>query len=192
VSVKSLTVGGKESAPTLKIDGSCSRAAEATASGTITNNGKGTIALGASGCAAAATLKGTLKNGGTLEVEAAGGGARTINGNVTNTQRVSLTAGATLEVNGSYTETHTGWIRDYIAGPATFGALKASGAAKLEEGSLRLFQVAPFKGSLGESFPILTAASLTGAFAVLSGTGTGTGRHYTPTYSATGVTLVVE
>jgi Subtilase family len=192
VSVKSLTVGGKEGAQTLKISGSCTRNAEVAASGTITNNGRGTIAMGASGgCAAGTTLKGTLNNGGTLEVEAAGGGARTITGNVTNTQRVSLAAGATLEVNGSYTETHTGWIRDYIAGPATFGALKASGAVKLEEGALRLFQTAPFKGSLGESFPILTAASLTGKFTVESGAGIGSGLYYKPTYSASGVTLIV-
>jgi hypothetical protein len=191
VSVQSLKVGGKEGSQTLKVAGTCSQNAELATSAGISVSSYGTIAMtNSGGCASNVTLTGAVSDAGALTVEAAGGGARSIEGNLTDTHRVSLAAGAALHVTGSFTQAHAGSIWDYVAGASSFGVLSVSGAATLE-GSLVLFQTAPFRALLGESFAILGSASLTGAFAAETGDQLGSGLYYRPTYTATGATLLV-
>ena len=148
-------------------------------------------------CANSVALSGPVSNAGTLDVEDPQGGARSIDGNLVNKKIVSLAAGAALHVTGNYTQTHNGEIETSIAGPSSsgsFGSLSVAGAAKLEEGTLILKQTPAFRASLGETFAILANASMTGAFAKETGAqvlGGSAGLYYKPTYSATGVTLIV-
>jgi hypothetical protein len=191
VSLRSLKVGGTEGSQTLTVASSCTQSAELAASAGVSIGGKGTVTMtNGGGCANNVTLTGPVSDAGVLDVESAQGGARSIEGNLTDTDRVWLAAGATLRVSGGFTQTRAGWIRDYIAGASSFGALSVAGASKLE-GALVLYQTAPFHGSLGESFAILSSASLTGAFAEETGAWIASSLYYKPTYSATGVTLLV-
>jgi hypothetical protein len=191
VSVQSLKVGGTGGSQTLEVASTCSQNAELATSTGISNGSKGTITMtNGDSCANSVTLAGPVSNAGMLDVEDARGGARSIDGNLANSRRVSLAAGATLHVTGNFTQTRSGWIRDFIAGTSSFGSLSVAGAMTLER-VLVLFQTAPFHASLGESFAITGGASLTGAFADETGDGIGSGLYYKPTYSATGVTLLV-
>ncbi len=191
VSVKSLKVGGTGGSQTLEVASTCSQNAELATSAGISNDSNGTITMtNGDSCANNVTLTGPVNNAGMLNIENAQGGARSVVGNLTNTYRVSLAAGATLHVSGSFTQTHIGWIKDFIAGTSNFGSLSVLGATTLE-GALVVSQTAPFRASLGESFAILKSASLTGAFADETGDQIGSGLYYKPTYSATGVTLLV-
>jgi hypothetical protein len=191
VSLQLLKLGGSEGSQTLLLAGTCSQSAELTTSTGISNGSNGTITMtNGDSCANNVTLTGPVSNAGMLNVEDPQGGTRSINGNLTNTHRVSLAAGASLHVTGNFTQTHTGWIRDLIAGTSNFGSLSVSGATTLE-GALVLFQTAPFRASLGESFAIIDSTSPTGAFVDESGDQIGSGLYYKPTYSTTGVTLLV-
>lgn len=191
VSVKSLKVGGSEGSQTLELASSCSQSAELATSAGVGIGGKATITMtNGGGCANNVTLTGPVSDAGLLDVESAQGGARSIKGNLTDTDRVWLAAGATLHVSGNFTQTRAGWIRDYIAGTSSFGALSVAGASTLE-GALVVYETAPFYAALGESFAILSSASLTGAFAEETGAWIESSLYYKPTYSATGVTLLV-
>ncbi|HXA53358.1 MAG TPA: S53 family peptidase [Solirubrobacteraceae bacterium] len=193
VSVGSLTIGGKEGSQTLEVASSCSQSAELAASGGIGIGSAATLTMtNGDSCANNVALSGAINDDGVLDVEDARGGARSIEGNLVDTDRLFLAAGAALHVTGSYTQTHVGRLRDYIAGASSFGSLSVSGTATLEEATLVLVQTAPFHALLGESFATLSSASLTGAFGEESDDQIGsTGLYYKATYSATGVTLLV-
>jgi hypothetical protein len=191
VSVGSLKVGGSEGAQTLVVASTCSQSAELAAGGGIGIGASGTVVMtNGDSCAGGVTLAGSVSDAGMLSVEAARGGARSVVGNLSDTHRVSLAAGAALHVTGGFTQAHAGSVWDYIAGSSSFGSLSVAGAAALE-GTLVLFQTAPFHASLGESFAILSGASLTGAFASETGDQIGSGLYYRPTYSGTGAALLV-
>jgi fibronectin-binding autotransporter adhesin len=84
----------------LSIESTCSENAVATAGASFTNAGAITLTNG-DGCGDTATLvvsAGTLTNSGTLTTEVAHGGARTLQGNITNTG--TLTIGANTAYNG--------------------------------------------------------------------------------------------
>src|ERR1700733_8171101 len=133
---------------------------------------------------------GTLTNAGTITAEAGIGGARQIGGNLTNDRRVSLGAGTTLHVTGSYTEDSAGTLEAMIGGASAFGALSVNGSATLA-GTVLARQVDSFKGESGQKFAILTAASRSGAFGHISGATIGPDLYYAPVDTATGTNLVV-
>ncbi|HEX4838498.1 MAG TPA: hypothetical protein VFV03_08260 [Solirubrobacteraceae bacterium] len=82
-------------------------------------------------------------------------------------------------------------LETFIASASSFGVLSVAGNATIA-GTLVLHQVEPFKALLGQTYAILSSASLTGAFATeIEDQINFTGLYYKPTYSATGVTLVV-
>jgi hypothetical protein len=184
--------GTVRSGEILVIQSTCSENAVATAAGSFNNNGTLELTNGDS-CGNNVTLNlkgGTLTNNRTLNVEEPSGGSRTIQGNVTNAAVVGLGAGGTLQLSGNYTQTSSGRLKTFIASSSSFGAMSVSGAATIA-GTLILRQVS-FKASLGQKYAILTSASLTGTFSAESDDQiNSTGLYYQPTYSATGVTLVV-
>ncbi len=185
--------GTVRSGEALALQSTCSENALATATGSFNNNGTLEITNG-DGCGNGATLNlkgGTLTNNGTLVVANPHGGVRELEGNLVNNLILSLAAGETLHLTGTYTQSTAGKFRTFIASSSTYGALSVSGAASIA-GTLTLRQVEPFKATLGQSYQILSAASLTGTFATESEDQINfTGLYYEPTYSATGVTLSV-
>jgi hypothetical protein len=178
----------------LLIESTCSEHATATAAGSFTNNGIIELTNG-DGCANNATLNmngGTLTNSNTITAGNPHGGVRAIQGNVINNQMVSVAAGETLQISGTYTQASAGKFRSFIASASSFGVLSVSGTATIA-GTLITHDVSPFKGALGQKYAVLGASSLTGTFAAESEDQINyTGLYYKPTYSATGVTLVVS
>jgi hypothetical protein len=185
--------GAVSSGQVLLIQSTCSSHAKTTVAGNYTNLGTITLTNGDTcGNNATLTLGGnTLTNKGTINSESPHGGTRTIEGSLTNEGTVALSAGETLKVTGAYTQAAAGTLKVKIASASSFGALSATGTATLG-GTLNVSPVSPFVGSLGQTFAIVGAASLTGTFASETGDQiNSTGLYYKPTYSATGVTLVV-
>jgi hypothetical protein len=133
---------------------------------------------------------GTLTNTGTITTEPGIGGERKLNGSLTNDRLLSLGAGTTLKLAGSYTEAKAGTLETMIGGTSDFGALSATGSATLA-GTVLARQVNSFKGALGQKFAILTAASRSGAFGHTSGATIGPDLYYAPVNTATGTNLDV-
>jgi hypothetical protein len=190
VSVRSLTIGATSGTQTLAVAGTCSENATLATVKGITNRALGAIAMtDGDECASSVTLTGPFSNVGGLYVEASHGGGRAIDGNLTNSGTVSLAAGETLQVAGSCAQKPTGRLRTFIAGTSDYGSMSVAGAASLA-GALVVRQTPPFKGSLGQTFAIVTGASLAGAFATETEDQIDyTGLYYKPTYS-TAATLV--
>jgi hypothetical protein len=180
---------------TLSIQSTASEHATTTAAGSFTNSGTIVLTNGdtAGDNATLSLAGGTLANKGTVKVENPHGGARQIEGGLNNEKTVSIAAGETLKLTGSYMQTTKGSLTIAIASASSFGVLSATGAATLA-GALSVAPVKGFKGSLGQTYGILSASSLTGTFSDVDGaviTKSLPGLYYKPTYSATGVTLVV-
>jgi fibronectin-binding autotransporter adhesin len=190
----STLTGDVRSGQELTLESTCGEHATITAAGSFFSFG--TIEFtNAEGCGNNVTLNlkgGTFTNGATLSIDNPHGGVRQIEGNVINNSVVSLAAGETLKVTGNYTQGAAGRLKTFLASSSSFGALSVSGTATLA-GDLVVRQTPPFKGSLGESFPILSGATVTGTFAaaVIEDQINFAGLYYKPTYSSTGMTLVV-
>jgi len=185
------TIGAKQ---TLIIESTCGEHTRTTASASFTSSG--TIVLTNSGtCAnnARLGLSGkTLTNKGAIDVENPHGGMREIEGSLKNEGTLSLGAGGTLKVSGTYTQTSKGTFSTAVAGSSSFGALSVTGAAKLG-GALAVTDVAPFVGKAGESLTVLSSSSRAGTFSKEIGAAVKSvpGLYYKPTYSGKEVTLLV-
>jgi hypothetical protein len=138
---------------------------------------------------------GTLLNMGTINAETGpGSGIRTIQGNLTNEKTVSLLAGANLKVTGAYVQSKKGTLKTEIVSATSFGELSVTGSASLG-GTLTLTPLKTFTASLGQTYAILSSSARSGTFAKVKGSAIKkslAGLYYRPTYSATGVTLVVS
>jgi hypothetical protein len=179
---------------TLSIQSTCSVNTLVTSTGSFNNNGTLELTNG-DGCGnnAALNLKGgTLTNNGTFVSANPHGGLREIEGNLVNNLILSLAAGETLHVSGTYTQSSAGKLRTFIASSGSYGVLAVSGTASIA-GTLTLRQVEPFKASLEQTYGILSSSALSGTFATESEDQVNfTGLYYKLTYSTTGVTLVVS
>jgi hypothetical protein len=133
---------------------------------------------------------GTLTNTGTITTEPGNGGERKLNGSLTNDRLLSLGAGTTLKLAGTYAEAKAATLESMIGGTSDFGALSATGSATLA-GTVLARQTNSFKGELGQKFAILGAASRSGAFGHTSGATIGPDLYYTPVDTATGTNLDV-
>jgi hypothetical protein len=187
--------GTIRSGETLVLESTCSEHAIVSTAGSFEN--KGTLELtNGDGCGNNAILNlkgGTLTNtsSGALNIDNPHGGVREIEGNLVNNAPLGIAAGATLQVTGSYTQSSVGRLKTFIASASSYGVLSVTGAATIA-GTLVLRPAVSFKGSLGQTYPILTSASLTGTFTAVSEDQIKyTGIYYKPTYSTTGVTLLV-
>jgi uncharacterized repeat protein (TIGR01451 family) len=139
-------------------------------------------------------LAGGNMNGASFDIQ--GGtlaGAGTITGNVIN--RGQLSPGASpgrLTIQGNYTQTASGVLVVEIGGPAAgtdFDQLQVTGTAVLN-GPLNLQPLSGYVPGANEVFPILTCASLQGAFASVQSTPAG-GRFFIPIYRTNAVELQV-
>jgi filamentous hemagglutinin len=180
----------------LTIQSTCSNNATMAAVSGFVNSGTITLTNG-DGCGNNATLKlteGTLENKGTIEAEAASGGARTIEGAVKNEKTVLLGASATLKVVGSYSQGKKGALEVAIDSASSYGSMSVSGATTVG-GALSLVVLKTFKASLGQKYAILTTPSLSGTFATEKKAaikkGVPEGLYFRPVYSAGGLTLEV-
>ncbi len=159
------------------------------------NSGTITLTNGdSSGNAATLAVPGEgLDNKNIVNVERAHGGSRTIEGAVKNEKKLLLSLGVNLAVQGSFTQTSKGQLQTTIEGP-TLGKVSVTGAATIG-GKLTIKQ-AKSKVVLakeGESLSLLTSSGLTGTFSKVSGNKIKkTSLSYVPTYSPTGVSLLVS
>ena len=157
-----------------------------TNSGTIkmanSEAGSNTVTLALAG--------GTLTNKGTIKVEALHGAARTISGNVINEKTLTIEAGITLSVTGTYAQGKKGTFTPGIASSTSFGALTVAKGATIE-GNLKL--VKPGAAAEGSKLVVLSAASLSGTFTKVTGNKIAkTKLIYAPVYSPASVTLEVQ
>ncbi|HXA53357.1 MAG TPA: PKD domain-containing protein [Solirubrobacteraceae bacterium] len=133
---------------------------------------------------------GTLTNNGAISTEPGTGGERKLESSLANNRLLSLGAGTTLKLTGSYAEAKAGTLETMLGGTSDFGALSATGSATLA-GTVLARQVSPFKGESGQKFAILSAASRSGSFGHTSGATIGPDLYYSPVNTATGTNLVV-
>ncbi len=192
VSVGSLTIGETAGTHTLVVAGTCTKNAILATTQGIGIRARGAIAMtNGDECANDVTLAGPVSNSGKLYVEDPHGGARSIEGSLTNDNGVSLAAGAALRIAGSYEQTSAGWLTTFIAGAFDYGSMSVADETHLA-GTLATRQTPPFVASAGQTFSILTGASLTGTFATETGAQINySGLYYKPAYSATAVALAV-
>jgi fibronectin-binding autotransporter adhesin len=178
----------------ISLQSSITEHAVVTAAGSFVNSGTLDLTNG-DGAGNNVTLNlagGTLENKGTLNSQSPHGGARTIEGSLKSEKTVSLSAGETLKVTGTYTQGKKGTLKATIASATSFGVLSATGVSTIA-GNLGLTQTKPFLGKAGQAFAILTSSARTGTFAKETGASIAktVGLYYKPTYPPTGVTLVV-
>jgi hypothetical protein len=180
----------------LAIQSTCGGDANVTAVSGFVNSGTIEETNG-DGCGNNVTLKlaeGTLENKGTIEIEAAHGGFRAIEGAVNNEKTVVLGAGATLKVVGTYTQGKKGTLEVAIDSASSYGALSVSGATTAG-GTLSLLVLKTFKATLGQKYAVLTTSSLSGTFTkekkATIKKGVPEGLYFRPVYAAGGVTLEV-
>ncbi len=165
------------------------------ATGPVVNSGTITLTNGdSSGNSATLAVPAEgLDNKNIVNAERAHGGSRTIEGALKNEKKLLLSLGVNLAVQGSFTQTTKGQLQTSIEGP-TLGKLSATGAAAIA-GKLVIKQ-AKSKVVLakeGESLSLLTSSGLTGTFSKVSGNKIKkTSLSYVPTYSPTGVSLLVS
>lgn len=158
----------------------------------------GTIVLeNGDGCSNGVTLSlggGTLTNKAAIDVEHGAGGTRRIEAPVVNEKTVTVAAGQTLNVAGSYTQQgKKGVFATGIASPSSFGVLSASGPATIA-GTLSVVQAKGLSVAEGDRFAVLGSSALSGTFAKLKGNKIKKSKpaiKFNARYSGTGVTLEV-
>jgi RHS repeat-associated protein len=153
--------GGTLSAGTWKATGGGSLAfPQGTA---ITTNG-GSVTLGGAGASIPA-VAGLSANSGSLTVT--GGATFATTGNLGNTGTLVVGPSSTVTVKGTYTQGSAATLDVQLGGApaaAAFGTLATTGAATLN-GTLQADLVDGYVPTAGDTFPVLTFASTTGAFA---------------------------
>jgi hypothetical protein len=127
-----------------------------------------------------------------IEEDQSIGGSGTIEGNVTNEGTIAPgSSPGALTINGSYTQAATGALLMEIAGvdAELFDTLTATGTAALD-GELNVALLDGFVPSAADSFHVIGASSLSGAFDnVIGGELSFAGGMFDVTYSPSGVTL---
>jgi len=172
-------------------------------SGTVTVS-KGTV-LTAGGTTSAynqtagtTTVDGTLVGHGTKGISVTGGtlqGAGTLTANVSNGATINVgDAGKAglLSITGTYTQLSSGTMNVSIGGTAVgslYSQLKVTGTASLG-GTLTAALVNSFTPTVGQTFTLLTAKSVSGTYSnstiAISGT-----EHFVVSYTSTSVVLTV-
>jgi hypothetical protein len=104
----------------------------------------------------------------------------------------SATSTGSLAVKNTYTQTATGALDIALDGTTTgkFDVLNVTKAATLN-GTLNISLVTGFVPTVGSTFDILNASSITGTFATITGTSINSNEHFTVTVNGTDVVLTV-
>jgi hypothetical protein len=179
--------------------------AAVTNSGTAKVNKGSTLTMGSGGnytqSAGSTTVDGTLvtTGAGTIQVNGGNlfGSGGNLKGNTTNSGTLNigdktLTAG-TETVTGIYTQNSAGALDIDVGGTSagtSLDQLTVSGAASLN-GTLNLDLINGFIPTIGSTFDILNASSVTGTFATVNGTGINSSEHFTVLYNSNNVMLDV-
>jgi hypothetical protein len=123
-------------------------------------------------------------------VEAKNGGSMTIANFGPNTGTMSAGAGGVITVIGTFANSATGTVDISLGGAAAnqYGRIAVSGAATLN-GTVRLRLANGYVPLVGQTFSVMTYASRSGTFALLSDEDVGDGITYSATYNPTNVIL---
>jgi len=121
--------------------------------------------------------------------KSAGAGDTQIAAVIGNSGSIAVASGQ-LNFQRSYVQSDSGSLDVTIAGNADFDVFPVAEAATLD-GALNINRVGGYEPALGETFEILTAASVTGTFATVTGTPIVAGRKFDVIYGANNVTLEV-
>ncbi len=174
-------------------------------SGTVNVSNGSTLTVGGTGhrynqTAGTTTVDGTLAGaanftGGTIQ------GAGTVSGNVSagNATGTAVTVNVgdsgkagLLAITGTYTQLATGTMKLSIGGTTVgtqYSQLAITGAASLA-GTLSAAQINAFVPTVGQTFTVLTASSVTGTFTNTT-IAINSNEHYAVSYTATSVVLTV-
>jgi hypothetical protein len=178
--------GAPSTGQSLTIEGTSSENAKTTATSGFTNAGSITLT---SSAATAARLKlsgGTLTNSGTFRSEL--GGPRALEGNLLDEGLVSLGAGATLEVTGTYTQSKVATLAVANTGGG-FGQLHVTGSTTLD-GTLSVADEGGFSPAEGATFEVISGTgSVSGTFTGLAGP---SGGLYSVKYEPHSVVLIAN
>jgi hypothetical protein len=149
-----------------------------TVDGTLMGNGTAGISVTGGKIQGAGTLKANLS---------IGGGGTTPAINIGDAGKAGL-----LKITGTYTQLSTGTMNVSIGGTTVgtqYSQLQITGAASLG-GTLTAARVNAFTPSVGQTFTVLNAASITGTFSNSTIAINGT-EHFVVSYSSTSVVLTV-
>jgi len=144
------------------------------------------------------TVDGTLAGNGTAGISVTGGtvqGAGTLKGNVSSSAAINVgDAGKAglLSITGTYTQLSSGTLNVSVGGTtvgAQYSQLKVTGAASLG-GTLTAALVNGFTPTVGQTFTILTAKSISGTF-TNSTIAINSTEHFVVSYTSTSVVLTV-
>jgi len=179
-----------------------------TNSGTVLVSQGTTLTVGGTGSsynqsAGTTTVDGTLVGNGTTGISVTGGkmvGGGTLKGNVSiggggTTPTINVgDAGKAglLKITGTYAQLSTGTMNVSIGGTTVgtkFSQLQVSGAASLG-GTLTAALVNGFTPTVGQTFTVVTASSVTGTFSN-STIAINSTEHFAVSYTSTGVVLTV-
>ena len=130
--------------------------------GTDITANQATICLDGAG-AAIVGLNGPASNSGSLSITS--GADLSTTGDLSNSGSATVGAGSTLTVSGTYTQASSGSLTIGLGGVSAgnnYGELAITGSAALA-GSISATAASGFAPSAGQSFPIITYASETGA-----------------------------
>jgi fibronectin-binding autotransporter adhesin len=183
-----------------------------TGSAAFTNSGKVTVAKGSTltvgggdaynQFAGTTTVDGTL-SGSSTGINVTGGtilGAGKLNGNVTvggSGTAPTISAGDSgkaglLAITGNYTQLSSATMNSFIGGTTVgtqYSQLQVSGTASLA-GTLTVTLASGFTPTVGSTFTVFTAASISGAFSNSTIPINGS-EHFNVSYTSTGVVLTV-
>jgi hypothetical protein len=153
--------------------------------GTTTLGAGAVLEAGKGGTGIIELRAGTVTGNGTLVGEVYGGA----------TIQPGSAAGP-LAITGHYGPGSLGTLAIGVSGPpgpsgTDFGQLAVSGTAVLR-GTLALTTAPGFTPTVGATYPILSAGSVTGTFSKVTGAALAGGHSYSVTYTSTGVELTVQ
>jgi hypothetical protein len=192
IHVRDVQLGGSEGTQSITLASPCAEAATLDTSEGVDIGARGAVTLGDGGpCPNSVTLGGSVQNEGLLTVLGDQGGSRSIAGALINAHTVVLAAGAHLQVGARYDQRAKAILETAIGSSSSFGSLSASGISDIEEGTLHVKQIAPFKAAAGQTFPVVTSSTLSGTISKEIGAVITEGRYYEPTYSGSTLQLDV-
>ncbi len=153
----------------------------------ITTN-QGDVTLGGQGASFGA-IANLASNAGSFALQS--GATFTTAGPLTNSGTITLGPAAVLSVMGTYTQSASGTLGVVLGGqPASglFGQLVSTGPAALD-GTFDLSLASGFGPTTEDSYPVLTAPSVTGTFAAIQRLTSGAGQFLNVAVNANNVTV---
>ena len=156
----------------------------------------GTLAFSSGAHFAGGTLMPSVTGSIAINAGSVFGNGGTLGSNVTSSGTITpadfATTTGVLTVSGNYTQNSAGALDINIAGTTAgqFNVLTVTGSSALG-GTLNIGLLNGFVPTVGSTFKILSASSVSGTFATVNGTTINSSEHFTVTYNSNNVTLNV-